>query len=221
VERVDPATDLEREHWSNGLLLVAGVDEVGRGCLAGPVVAAACVLPPGLDALPGVRDSKQLTSGQRQELLPVIFETALSIGVGAASRAEIDRLNVRRASVLAMQRALTRLGDWHHALLDGPLGSEFEPERHTGVIDGDATCLSIACASIVAKVTRDRLMVRLARRHPEFGWERNAGYGTAEHLAALRALGPTPHHRRTFRPVQDVIDLRTTRLDGLAAAGAA
>jgi ribonuclease HII len=160
-----------------------------------------------LDELDGVRDSKVLSASQRLELLPRIQDVAVAIGVGAASCREVDRLNVRVASVLAMQRALQKIRAWDHALCDGPLGKELDTIHHSGVIDGDASCLSIACASIIAKITRDALMVRLARRHPAFGWERNMGYGTAEHLVALRAQGPTAHHRRTFRPVRECLDI--------------
>ncbi|CCF83809.1 ribonuclease HII [Nitrolancea hollandica] len=203
----NPSPAIEQRLWERGLRLVAGVDEAGRGCLAGPVVAAACILPAGLTEIPGVRDSKLLTPAQRRELYLTIHETAIAIGVGAASRREIDRYNIRVASVLAMQRALARAGIWDHALCDGPMPPELDPRRHSGIVDGDAICLSIAAASIVAKVTRDALMARLAARHPEFGWERNAGYGTAAHLDALQRFGPTPHHRRTFAPVRAVLHL--------------
>ena len=200
-----PSPEMERRLWENGCLLVAGVDEAGRGCLAGPVVAAACVLPAGLTGLPDVRDSKLLTPGLRYDLYHTIRETAAAIGIGAASRREIDRCNIRIASVLAMQRALERAGIWDHALCDGPMPPELDPERHSGIVNGDVLCLSIAAASIIAKVTRDALMARLAGRHPEYGWERNAGYGTPAHLEALLRHGPTPHHRRTFAPVRAVL----------------
>jgi ribonuclease HII len=197
-------TNVEQRFWRRGVERVAGVDEAGRGCLAGPVVAAACVLPVDCAPLEGVRDSKLLRRERRESAFDLICEQAIAVGIGAASRREIDRLNVRVASVLAMQRALRRVGAWHHALIDGPQPPELDPERCTGIIDGDAYCLSIACASIIAKVVRDRLMTRLSRRHPEFGWDRNAGYGTAEHRDALYRLGPTPHHRRSFRPVSQL-----------------
>lgn len=203
----NPSPAIEQRLWERGLRLVAGVDEAGRGCLAGPVIAAACILPAGLTEIPGVRDSKLLSSRQRRALYLTIHDTAAAIGVGAASRREIDRYNIRVASVLAMQRALAHAGIWDHALCDGPMQPELDPRRHSGIVNGDATCLSIAAASIIAKVTRDALMVRLATRHPEYGWERNAGYGTAAHLNALQRFGPTAHHRRTFAPVRAVLQL--------------
>lgn len=200
-----PNLQIEQELWARGVQLVAGIDEVGRGCVAGPVVAAACILPPGIDVIPGVRDSKTLSARQRERLVAEIRQVALRIGIGAASRREIDRYNIRVATVLAMQRALARLGSWDHLLYDGTPLPEFAGPTSTSIVKGDAHCLSIACASILAKVTRDHLMALLARRHPEYGWERNAGYGTAEHLAALRQCGPTPHHRQTFAPVRDLL----------------
>ncbi|HEX3723742.1 MAG TPA: ribonuclease HII [Nitrolancea sp.] len=202
----EPNTRLEQEYWSNGLHLVAGVDEVGRGCLAGPVVAAACILPAGVEPLVGIRDSKMLSVRQRREHVQTIRDIALATAVGAASRQEIDALNIRVASMLAMRRALAHLGPWQRAIIDGPLFAEFADGPYVGVIDADATCLSVSCASILAKEARDALMCRLAQRHPEFGWDHNAGYGTAEHLDALRRLGPTPHHRRSFRPVRELIE---------------
>jgi ribonuclease HII len=201
----NPTTTLESGYWARGVRLVAGVDEVGRGCLAGPVVAAACILPPGIAQIDGVRDSKLLTAKKRAELVETIRATALASAIGAASRREIDRLNIRAATAIAMRRALARLGDWQQAIIDGPLFVEFADDPCAGVIDADATCLSVACASILAKEARDALMCRLAGRHPEYGWEQNAGYGTAQHLDALQRLGPTPHHRRTFRPVRELL----------------
>lgn len=188
-----------------GFQLVAGIDEVGRGCLAGPVVAAACVLPEGTESIPGVRDSKSLTAEKRRQLLDEIRERAVMCAIAAASRREIDRLNVRAATALAMQRALRRVGTWDHAIIDGPLMAEFREGPFTGVVDGDALCLSISCASIIAKEARDALMRRLSRRHPEYGWDHNVGYGTGVHLEALRRCGPTPHHRRTFKPVRELM----------------
>ncbi|HEU5423536.1 MAG TPA: ribonuclease HII [Nitrolancea sp.] len=205
----NPTRELEQALWSEGLARVAGVDEVGRGCLAGPVVAAACILPPGCGDIPGVRDSKLLTSKQRARVLTDIRQQALAIGLGAASRREIDRLNIRRASVLAMRRALARLGQWDYALCDGLLPPELDPVCCRGVVHGDGLSLSIACASVVAKEARDALMRRLAARHPDFGWEQNAGYGTAQHLDALARLGPTPHHRTSFEPVRLALETGT------------
>jgi ribonuclease HII len=190
--------DLRGRH---GPLLV-GMDEVGRGPLAGPVVACALVMPAGVRAIAGVDDSKALDAATRERLDVRIRQTALAVGVGAASVREVDRLNILHATVRAMQRALATveraLGEApHHVLVDGSplrwLGVE-----HTAVVKGDAKCYSVACASIVAKVTRDRLMQRLARRHPAYAWERNAGYGTAAHRQAIEAHGLTAHHRRSF-----------------------
>lgn len=178
--------------------MIAGVDEVGRGPLAGPVVACAIVMPPGLRAIPGVADSKALTAADRQHLAPLIRERALGWALGAASVHEIDRLNILVATCLAIRRAVSRLQvPFDILLLDGrPLSALALP--HTAAVDADARCYSVACASIVAKVARDRLMVALGGRHPHYGWQRNAGYGTASHVAALRSRGPTPHHRALF-----------------------
>lgn len=192
---------LERELWRRGLEFVAGVDEVGRGPLAGPVVAAAVIFRPE-DRVPGVTDSKLLSEAERDDLVVAIRRSALSIGVGAASCGEVDRLNILRASHLAMRRAVARLGvPPDHLLVDGLPVPALGP-GHTAVVGGDSRSFTIACASIVAKTTRDRLMKRLAERYPGYGWETNVGYGTPEHVSALGVRGPTPHHRRSFVPVQ-------------------
>jgi ribonuclease HII len=188
--------------WLAGMPHVAGVDEVGRGPLAGPVVAAAVILPEGC-WIAGVDDSKKLTAEKRAEMYGRIVSSCVCWGVGAASPAVIDRINIRRATALAMQRAILRLAcPPGHLLVDGLPVPELGLERQTAVVDGDAKVHSIAAASILAKVTRDRLMERLAVRHPAYGWERNKGYGTPEHLEALDRHGPTAHHRRSFQPVQ-------------------
>lgn len=198
-----PRPTLEREiaFWHAGGGLVAGVDEAGRGPLAGPVVAAAVVFPPYCKAIRGLRDSKLLPRAKRSRLALVVRARALAIGVGAASVHEIDRLNIRRASILAMRRALLRLGVTPtHILVDGlPVPELGMP--HDAIVDGDAHCQSIAAASVVAKTLRDFLMERLGRRHPRYDWESNKGYGTPDHLAALAAFGFTPHHRKSFAPV--------------------
>jgi ribonuclease HII len=192
--------------WEGGCLHVAGVDEVGRGPLAGPVVAAAVILPPGC-WIDGVDDSKKLTHEKRLALYERIVSSCVCFGVGAASTVEIDRINIRRATALAMQRAIARLKcPPGHLLVDGLAVPELGLEAQTAVVDGDAKVHCIAAASILAKVTRDRLMERLARRHPAYGWERNKGYGTAEHLDALARVGPTRHHRQSFQPVQYTFD---------------
>lgn len=185
---------------------VAGVDEAGRGPLAGPVVAAAVVfaggrVPAALAAL--LDDSKKLTASQRETAFAALRTCgAADIGVGAASVAEIARLNILHASMLAMARAVLRLRvPPDIALVDGNRAPALCCDVRC-VVGGDALCLSIAAASIIAKVVRDRAMAQLDRRYPGYGWCRNAGYGTAEHLAALISLGPTPHHRHSFAPVR-------------------
>lgn len=196
----------EMGFWSSGVLHVAGIDEVGRGPLAGPVVAAAVILPEGC-WIDGVDDSKKLTHEKRLALYDRIVASCVCWGVGAASPGEIDRINIRRATALAMERAIRRLScPPGHLLVDGLPVPELGHERQTAIVDGDAKVHSIAAASILAKVTRDRLMERLAARHPAYGWERNKGYGTPEHLAALDAHGPTRHHRQSFQPVQYSFD---------------
>jgi ribonuclease HII len=193
--------DLERALWAEGVELVAGVDEAGRGPLAGPVVAAAVIFRRE-QRVPGVTDSKRLPPRERDELASAIRRRALCVGVGAASCLEIDRLNILRATHLAMRRALARLPVLPgHVLVDGLPVPELGP-GHTAVVDGDARSFTIASASILAKTTRDRLMKRLALRYPGYGWDTNVGYGTPEHVAALTELGPSPHHRRSFVPVQ-------------------
>jgi ribonuclease HII len=164
-------------------------------------------MPPNGRKIAGVRDSKTLSLAQRERLEPLIRARALAVGVGAASVAEIDRLNIYHATHLAMRRAIARLGGHDHVLVDGNriVGFEAHVGPYTSIVDGDATCYSIACASIVAKVVRDRLMTRLAARYPGYGWEHNAGYATPDHREALSTLGPTPFHRRSFAPVQAAI----------------
>ncbi|MBA3560259.1 MAG: ribonuclease HII [Gemmatimonadaceae bacterium] len=191
-------SQIERDLRRQGGTLIAGVDEVGRGSLAGPVVACAVIMPPGDRAIGGVDDSKQLTAAQRVTLSVRIREHALSIGIGAASVREIDRINIYHATVLAMRRALSRLTlPPDHVLIDGKQIRTL-PVTHTAVVGGDGRCFSIACASIIAKVTRDRLMQSLGKRHPGYLWERNAGYGTPAHWSALESQGSCRHHRHLF-----------------------
>ena len=193
---------LERSLRQQGATHIAGVDEVGRGPLAGPVVVCAIVMPHDRRAIAGVTDSKQLTAAERERLADRIREVAVALALAAAPVHEIARHNVYQANARAMGRALARLGARLGAapdavLVDGkPIKTLAVP--HHAVVGGDATCYSIACASIVAKVVRDRLMTRLAARHPHYGWERNAGYGTPAHLEGLRAHGLTAHHRVSF-----------------------
>ncbi|MFM7446507.1 MAG: ribonuclease HII [Tabrizicola sp.] len=185
-----------------GALRVVGVDEVGRGPLAGPVTACAVRLNP--DRIPaGLRDSKLLTASRREALFDEIMQMA-EVSVAHASVQEIDRLNILRASHLAMERAVAGL-QADHALIDGNLVPRGLGCAATAIVKGDARCLSIAAASIVAKVTRDRIMVDLAQQHPGYGWEANAGYPTKAHLDALQILGVTPWHRRSFKPVHNIL----------------
>ena len=197
-------SDIERQVRRERGPLIAGVDEVGRGPLAGPVVACAIIMPPNARAIRGVDDSKALTAAQRSKLAKLILERALAVGVGAASVREIDRLNIYHASTLAMRRALSRLAVTpDHVLIDGKAIRSLKVS-HTAVVHGDARCFSIACASIIAKVTRDRLMHSLARRHPAYRWDHNVGYATQDHIAGLATAGITAHHRRSFMRIRQL-----------------
>lgn len=200
-----PSLKAERALWRDGVSRVVGVDEVGMGPVCGPVVAAAVLLPVDCRRIPGVHDSKMLTPQQRHRLYPKIRKQALAIGVGAASVAEIEQLNIVYASRLAMQRALRKVVPYDFALIDGNPIKRPDLGPHATIVDGDATCYAIACASIVAKVIRDRLMFKLAQRHPGYGWESNAGYNTRAHQQAIRALGVTPYHRRGFTFIRLVL----------------
>ena len=217
-----PTLVRERAVWAEEHLLV-GVDEVGRGPLAGPVVAAAVVFPLGCSAVRGLRDSKILPPSVRARLAEKILRRAFAFGIGAASAHEIDLYNIRVASAIAMRRAIARLirrsslapfptgqcrpsdagGQRFRIIIDGlPL-----PEigyTHEALIDGDALCQSISAAAILAKTLRDRLMQRLADRYPGYGWHTNVGYGTEEHQEGLRVQGPTKHHRLTFAPIAQI-----------------
>ena len=204
-ERPQDLLSYERRFWGRGLS-VAGVDEAGRGPLAGPVVAAAVILRPET-SVEGADDSKKLTGEAREELFERIMASALCVGIGAASVREIDRRNILRATTEAMRRALDRLSQApDHVVVDG-LPVKNLGREHEAVVDGDALVHSIGCASIVAKVVRDRLMRRLSRRYPGYAWDTNVGYGTQAHRDALRALGPTPHHRLTFGGSQFELEL--------------
>jgi ribonuclease HII len=191
---------VERRWFARGSRHVAGVDEAGRGPLAGPVVAAAVVIGPDAPLLEGINDSKLLTH-RRRETLAAAIRASYPCAVAAASAREIDRLNIRRATALAMRRALARLPARADAVLVDGLPVPELGTAHEAIVDGDASCYAIACASILAKTVRDRLMTLLGARHPAYGWERNAGYGTEEHRRAIKTAGVTPHHRRSFTPV--------------------
>lgn len=199
-----PDFTLEAEALARGARYVIGVDEVGRGPLCGPVTAAAVRLDPA--RIPaGLNDSKKLTAARRAALFDIIMAEA-EVSVAHASVAEIDQINILHASHLAMRRAVAGLADApDFALIDGHIIPPGLPCPAQAVVKGDGRALSIAAASIVAKVVRDRLMVDLAQQHPGYDWEKNAGYPTKDHLNALRILGVTPHHRRSFKPIHNIL----------------
>jgi len=199
-KRPQDLLEFERRFWGRGRL-VAGVDEAGRGPLAGPVVAAAVVLPQGM-LVPGADDSKRLSRKRRDDLYHVIMDSALACGVGAASVREIDRRNILQATTLAMQRAIVGVTSSGCAIVVDGLPVKALGHEHEAIVGGDSLVHSIGCASIVAKVIRDRLMIRLADRYPGYGWETNMGYGTPEHRSAIQQLGLTPHHRLSFTSLQ-------------------
>ena len=190
----------EREAWGQGLRRIAGVDEVGRGPLAGPVVAAAVILDPGR-RIPGLRDSKLLTESQRERLAEEIWAHALAVGLGEADPATIDKINILEATRLAMRRALSRLENPPQLVLIDAVRLPALDYPQRAIVKGDRRCASIAAASIVAKVHRDRLMTEWDRRYPRYGFAEHKGYGTSTHQAALRRYGPCPLHRRSFRGV--------------------
>lgn len=189
---------LERSLRAAGAVHIAGVDEVGRGPLAGPVVVCAVIMPANRRAIRGVTDSKALSAAERERLAARIRAEAVALSLAASSVAEIARWNIYQATARAMSRALARLGVApDQVLVDGkPIRTLAVP--HHAVVGGDGRCYSIACASIVAKVVRDRLMRRLAVRYPAYAWQSNVGYGTPAHLEGLRSAGLTPHHRVSF-----------------------
>jgi ribonuclease HII len=218
-----PGLEEEMALLSQGYSFIAGVDEAGRGSLAGPVVAAAVILPLGelspsqsdpdecLERFAGVRDSKQLTARERERLFEVVMLHALSVGVGIGSVEIIDERNILRATKYAMRDAIAQLKTPPQAppqalLLDAIHLPDIELLQRS-IIKGDALCLSIAAASIIAKVTRDHIMVQLHGLFPAYGFARHKGYGTEEHLAALREHGASPHHRRSFAPVRELFGL--------------
>jgi ribonuclease HII len=203
---IPPSPDLSFEQalWRKGFTLVAGIDEAGRGALTGPVAVGAVILPADLPdlatKLPGVRDSKQLTSRGRDHTALLIKQVALTWAVGLAEAAEIDQLGIAPATRLAAMRAIEQLASVPQHLLIDYLKLPKSDLPQTSLVKGDQRSLSIACASILAKTTRDELMVRLSEQYPIYGFARHKGYGTATHLAAIRAYGPCPIHRRSFSP---------------------
>ena len=219
--RLDGLFALEREHLAQGFTVIAGVDEVGVAPLAGPVVAAAVILPAGV-SLPELDDSKRLTAAQRDALYAQITACAVAFRIGMATVEEIDRLNILQATRLAHRRAILGLPVRPQlALIDGLYAADV-PVPQLVIVDGDATCASIAAASVVAKVTRDRMMTTLGREFPHYGFDRHKGYGTKEHRAAIRRYGVTPAHRRSFHTVrahQELLQLRIA--DGALRIGRA
>ncbi len=200
-----PTLRHERKLWAQGFIYVAGADEVGRGALAGPVYAAAVILPNTKQIgkeLKGVRDSKQMTPAEREEWAPRIKEKAIAWAIGFAEVAEIDEINILQASYLATQRAITALAiQPQHLLLDFIKLVQVDLPQ-TSMVDGDARCLSISAASVIAKVARDAKLCELDSSFPQYGFASHKGYATPEHLAAILALGPCPQHRQSFSPMR-------------------
>jgi ribonuclease HII len=203
-----PTLAEEKALLAQGYRLIAGVDEVGRGALVGPVVAAAVIMPAGLKKRwrGQVRDSKLLTPAQREKLFGYISEAAIATGIGSASNNEIDSIGIAGATRRAMVAAIKKLDPQPEFILVDFFRIPEIALPQKGVVDGDTLCFSIACASIIAKVTRDRLLVELDRQYPGYGFAKHKGYGTREHLACLCQRGPCPLHRRSFTPVREIID---------------
>ncbi|MDZ4184483.1 MAG: ribonuclease HII [Desulfuromonadales bacterium] len=200
------STPLDYELSANqrGFTAIAGIDEAGRGPLAGPVIAAAVILPDSFD-LPGLTDSKKLSAQKREELYPLIRAQARAFAIGLASATTIDRVNVLQGTLLAMQAAVTRLPiPADYLLVDGISKVPFSTPQIT-IKQGDSRSLSIAAASVLAKVVRDRIMYAFARHYPQYGFAEHKGYGTAAHLAAIARFGPSPLHRKTFRGVREYV----------------
>ena len=192
----------EQQAIRNGFRYIAGVDEAGRGPLAGPVVAAAVILPESFD-LPGLTDSKKLTEKKREELYPLIRQQAVSVGIGLATPRDIDTHNILEATLMSMQKAITRLSTAPHFLLIDGISRVNSVIPQKTIKKGDSRSLSIAAASVVAKVVRDRIMVAFDRHFPEFGFSKHKGYGSESHREVIARLGPTPLHRYSFRGVRE------------------
>lgn len=206
-----PTFSEERLLAAQGYRLIAGVDEAGRGALAGPVVAAAVILPYHLDApwLTQVKDSKQLSPVRREHLFHFIHESATTIGIGTAPNDIIDNQGIIKATRLAMKMAIDQLSPPPESLLIDYLPLPEVPLPQKGITNGDKLCFSIACASIIAKVARDHLMLELGRSYPGYGLAQHKGYGTEGHLSCLHRLGPSPIHRQSFKPVKDLIQIHS------------
>jgi len=202
-----PSIVEERKLEAQGYRLIAGIDEVGRGALAGPVVAAAIILPPHLKKpwLNQVKDSKQLTPTKRELLFHHLHEVAIGIGIGMVQPEIIDAYGIIKTTQMAMKLAIDQLSPPPESLLIDYMRLPEVPLPQKGITNGDSLCLSIACASIIAKVARDRLMIELDKTYPGYGLTHHKGYGTREHIACLHQLGPSPIHRRSFRPIKEMV----------------
>lgn len=203
-ERLEGMLAYEKELYTQGIQLIAGVDEVGRGPLAGPVVAAAVILPKGCK-IPGLNDSKKIPKSKHKEIYEAVLQNAIAIGIGVKDNQVIDQVNIYEATKLAMMEAIGQLDPQPQHLLIDAMKLDL-PIPQTSIIKGDANSLSIAAASIVAKVTRDQMMEEFDREYPGYDFAQNAGYGTANHLAGLHKLGVTPIHRRSFEPVKSICE---------------
>ena len=203
-ERLEAMLAYEKECYARGMELIAGVDEVGRGPLAGPVVAAAVILPKACK-IPGLNDSKKIPKSKHKEIYEVVLQNAIAIGIGVKDNQVIDQVNIYEATKLAMMEAIGQLEPQPQHLLIDAMRLDL-PISQTSIIKGDANSLSIAAASIVAKVTRDQMMEEFDREYPGYDFAQNAGYGTAKHLAGLDKLGVTPIHRRSFEPVKSMCE---------------
>ena len=202
--RLEKMLAYEKELYAQGIDLIAGVDEVGRGPLAGPVVAAAVILPKACK-IPGLNDSKKIPKSKHKEIYEAVLQNAIAIGIGVKDNHVIDQVNIYEATKLAMMEAIGQLDPQPQHLLIDAMKLDL-PISQTSVIKGDANSLSIAAASIVAKVTRDQMMEEFDREYPGYDFAQNAGYGTAKHLAGLDKLGVTPIHRRSFEPVKSMCE---------------